>query len=120
MGNFFKSKGFTILNVFIICFLGFLIFKSRPIIESLNDEINELKGRITRSDEKTEKLQSGFEYFESDSYLERQAKLKLNLKNPGENVAYIVRDEEKIASKSEDIEEKDFLSDLIERIFKRD
>ncbi len=120
MGNFLKSKGFTILSIFTICFLGFLVFKNKPIIESLNNEINELEGRIAGSDEKTEKLQSEFEYFESNSYLDRQARLKLNLKDPGENVAYIVRDEEKIASDSEDIEKKDFLNNLINRIFKRD
>ncbi len=100
--------------------LGFLIFKSKPIVESLNQELGDLEDRIAESEGKTEDLQSEFDYYESDSYLEKQARLKLNLKNPGENVAYIVRDEDETASSSEDLEEKSFWSNLIDKIFRRD
>ena len=120
MNNLFKTKVFTIFCIVLICFLGFMIFQSRPIIESLDTDIDELKNRITESDRKTEQLESDFEYFESEAYLERQARLKLGLKDPEESVAYIVRDGEEIASNSEDIEEKSFWSNLIDKIFKRD
>ncbi len=120
MNNLFKTKVFTIFSIVLIVFLGFMIFKSRPIIESLDTNIDELENRIAESDRKTEQLESDFEYFESEAYLERQARLKLGLKDPEENVAYIVRDGEEIASDSEDIEEKSFWSNLIDKIFKRD
>jgi len=120
MDNFFRTKIFTVFSFILIGFLGFMILKSKPIIETLDTEIDELENRIAESERKTEQLESDFEYFESEGYLERQARLKLGLKDPEENVVYIVRDEEKTASDSEDIEKKSFWSSFLEILFKRD
>lgn len=119
MDKFFESKFFTALSIFLVAVLGFMIFRSRPAEELLNEDIKNRESRIAELQRKTEQLRSEFIYFESESYLEKQARLKLGLKKPGENVVYIVRDEKETASESENFE-KDFWGKLMDKIFTRD
>lgn len=119
MDNIFHSKIFAVLSFVFIVFLGSLIVKNRPLVKSLDGNISGLEEKISEVELKTEELESDFSFFESDTYLERQARLKLNLKKPNEFIAYIIREEKISTTSDESIEEKgliqktfDFLSNL--------
>jgi len=55
----------------------------------LTKEINGLKSEIERLEGKNQQLADLMEYFQEGSYLEQEARLKLNLKKPGEKVVVI-------------------------------
>lgn len=55
----------------------------------LTKEINGLKSEIERLEGKNQQLADLMEYFQEGSYLEKEARLKLNLKKPGEKVVVI-------------------------------
>ena len=55
----------------------------------LTQEINKLKTEIEKLESKNEQLASLMEYLKEEPYLEKEAKLKLNLKNPGEKVVIL-------------------------------
>lgn len=55
----------------------------------LTKEINGLKSEIERLEGKNQQMADLMEYFQEGSYLEKEARLKLNLKKPGEKVVVI-------------------------------
>lgn len=63
-------------------------------LESLEDKIKE----IERSNSSLAKLMA---YFKSPAYLERESKLKLNVRRPDENVVFIFQDEKEAIVKEE-------------------
>jgi len=58
----------------------------------LKKEISELKLEIDRLEGNKDQLSNLMEYFKNDSYLEQEARVKLNLKKPGEKVVILSRD----------------------------
>jgi len=55
----------------------------------LTQEINKLKTEIDKLEGKNEQLADLMEYFKQEPYLEKEARLKLNLKKPGEKVVFL-------------------------------
>jgi cell division protein FtsB len=55
----------------------------------LTQEINRLKLEIERIEGRNEQLVNLMEYFQEESSLEKEARLKLNLKKPGEKVVIL-------------------------------
>ena len=55
----------------------------------LTKEINGLKSEIERLEGKNQQLADLMEYFQEGSYLEKEARLKLNLKKEGEKVVVV-------------------------------
>ena len=55
----------------------------------MDQEIGALKAEIAKMDGKGQDLNQLLSYFNSESYLEREAKDKLNLKKEGENVVMV-------------------------------
>ncbi|MBI2057441.1 MAG: septum formation initiator family protein [Candidatus Yanofskybacteria bacterium] len=101
MQGFFQSKLFTILLLAGVFFLSISLVRVRPQkiavekhLESLEDKIKE----IERSNSSLAKLMA---YFKSPAYLEREAKLKLNVRRPDENVVFIFQDEKEVVVKEE-------------------
>jgi len=63
----------------------------------LTQEIDQLKLEIERIEGKNEQLANLMEYLKEDEYIEKEARLKLNLKKPGEKVIILAdRTEEEI------------------------
>jgi len=60
----------------------------------LTKEINRLKSEIERLENKDQNLADLLEYFEDESYLEKEARLKLNLQKPGEKLVIISKDQQ--------------------------
>ena len=119
MSKFLHSEFFTVLSLILIGTLVFFIVKSKSVVKELTQEIQGLEDKIANVEKDTENLEEDLEYFKSDVYLERQARVKLNLKKPGETIAYIVR-EDRVASESEAEEEGGFFKKLFNSVFKRD
>lgn len=80
-------------------FIGFLIIILILIIIALgregyryfgiNQEIKNLEQKIEKLKQENEELEGMEKYFESKEFLEKQARLKLNLAKPGEGVIII-------------------------------
>lgn len=71
-------------------------YQLKKEIDSLNASIEQLQG-------KNHQLSNLMEYFKQESYLEKEARLKLNLKKPGEQVVILSSDLDNDPSVSEDV-----------------
>ncbi len=69
----------------------------------LNNEINKLQAEIDKSEKRNKQLADLMEYFKEESHLEKEARLKLNLKKPGERVV-ILRDSQINGTSSNDLD----------------
>ena len=57
---------------------------------ALREERKRLGAELVLLQQKKAELEEGLLHFQSESYLEREAKRRLNLKNPGEHAVVIV------------------------------
>lgn len=91
--NFIKKLlGSKVFLFFIIlALIGLVISLGRESYRKyqLTKEINRVKSEIERLEGRNNKLANLLEYFKEESYLEKEARLKLNLKKPGEKVVVI-------------------------------
>jgi len=87
-----SSKIFLFIVVFIFIFLliGFVRETYRKY--QLTSEINQLKLNIDKLEGDNQQLTNLMDYFKEDSYLEKEARIKLNLKKPGETVVVLSKD----------------------------
>ena len=68
--------------------------------------LENLEGKITETEKTNSDLSRLLDYFKSRSYLEREAKIKLNVRQPDENVVFIYEDEK--ANMSEEEKNRNF------------
>ena len=91
-----KEKKFSLLGKFsLVLFVVFAGFISWAIYKQTNKKA-EIQSEITKLEEEAQKIdkenflaQERISYLESPDYQEREAKDKLNLKNPDENVVIV-------------------------------
>ena len=83
------SKVFLFAAVFILIFLIISLGRESYRKHQLTKEINNLKSEIERLDGRNRQLANLMDYFEEESFLEKEARLKLNLKKPGEKVVIL-------------------------------
>ena len=88
-----QSRWFTILAVIVIGFFLLLIIKLRPSLETVSQEVNNLDQKIAEAEQNLSELQKLGDYFKSVAYLEREARLKLNYKKPGESVVFVYKNQ---------------------------
>ena len=93
MKNVLQSRWFTFLAVIIIGFFLLLIIKLKPSLETASQEVNNLDQKIAEAEQDLSELQKLGDYFKSVAYLEREARLKLNYKNPGESVVFVYKNQ---------------------------
>lgn len=79
----------TLLGLAIIILISLPLVKNLSQRHKINQEIKELEQEIAQMENKNIDLNKFVSYLESDQFLEEQARLKLNLKGQGENVAVI-------------------------------
>lgn len=93
----------TFVLVFIAGFLIWLINKDFPEKIETGKQLGDLKSKIEALKKEEERQKSLVEYLNSESYLEKQARIRLNLKKVGEEVVFIYRkdDLEKASSSLE-------------------
>ncbi|MFH1611884.1 MAG: septum formation initiator family protein [bacterium] len=80
------SKTFLVLILFAL--IGIVLSVGRESYNKyqLTKEINKLKGDIEKIEGRNSQLADLMDYFSEDSFLEKEAKVKLNLQKPGEKV----------------------------------
>ena len=107
----------TFILVFIAGFLIWLIIKDFPEKIETGKQLGDLKSKIETLKKEEERQKSLAEYLGSESYLEKQARIRLNLKKEGEEVVFIYRkDDSAKASESFGDAENPVLSKLKEFI----
>jgi len=87
-----SSKIFLFIVVFILIFLLIGLIKETYRKHQLTSEINELRSNIDKLEGDNQQLIDLMDYFKEDSYLEKEARIKLNLKKPGETVVVLSKD----------------------------
>jgi cell division protein FtsL len=66
----------------------------------INKEIEDLKAQIASADKSNQQISEMIDYLGTSSYLEKQAREKLNMKKPGEEVVIIEPSSDSTASSS--------------------
>jgi cell division protein FtsB len=85
----FGSKSFLFLVSFILIALTISLGRESYRKYQLNKEIESLRTDIEQLEGRNRQLANLMRYFEDESYLEKEARLKLNLKKPGEKVVIL-------------------------------
>ncbi|TSC74665.1 MAG: Uncharacterized protein G01um101444_226 [Parcubacteria group bacterium Gr01-1014_44] len=99
--GFFQSTLLNILALAAVFFLAVSIGKLRPQKTIIDARLQNLEGKITETEKANSDLARLLDYFKSRAYLEREAKLKLNVRRPDENVVFIYEDEKESAMNNE-------------------
>lgn len=89
---FFNPKFLTLIGLIVIILISFPFAKNAAKQYKINQEISDYKKDITSLQNKNADLKNFVSYLESDQFTEEQARLKLNLKKPGEDVTIIKTD----------------------------
>jgi len=87
-----SSKIFLFVAIFILIFLLIGLVRETYRKYQLTSEINQLKLNIDKLEGDNQQLVDLMDYFKEDSYLEKEARIKLNLKKPGETVVVLSKD----------------------------
>lgn len=101
-------------GIFIFTFSAFLKITWQKI--EIQGQIDKLKNEAERLEANNKDLTGFLDYFESESFKEREMRLKLNLQKPDERVIIISRDE--VKSKKEVSEAQDDKAQMISNIRK--
>lgn len=88
--KFFTSQIFITLALLVILIvLAIPSFRNYQQRRSVDQEVNALKEEIAQAEAQNNDFRKMVEYLESEQFVEEQARLKLGLKKPGENVVVI-------------------------------
>lgn len=106
---------FTFVLLFVTGFLVYLIVGDYPAKLETKRQLEDLRDKIGALEKEEERQKNLVEYLNSESYLEKQARLRLNLKKEGEEVVFVYRKDDEIkASEGLKETENSFLSKLKE------
>lgn len=102
-GGFWQSKLCTLLAIMVIVFLGLALLRIQPQKVVVEKKVKNFQDKIMELEKSSAELAQLLDYFKSDAYLEREAKLKLNVRRPEEQVVFLHKDDvsQKAASSSE-------------------
>jgi cell division protein FtsB len=87
-----QRKTLTIALMLFVAWIGYRAWQVRVQRTRIAGETGDLELRVHDLERNNQFLASSSAYFSSDAYLERQARLKLNYKLPGEEVAFVYKD----------------------------
>lgn len=94
---FFKSKWLLAVLIPAVGWLGFSFIKINLHSDLVNKEVQGLEAKIANLEEENFNLEKILGYFNSQSFLEREARLRLNYKGADEEVAFVYPDEGVVA-----------------------
>lgn len=78
-----------LLAIAALGYIGFSTFQETKKKQQIEDEINKLKKEAEEINRENLNLEEKIYYLESDEFKQREAKEKLNLRSPGEQVVVI-------------------------------
>src|SRR3989344_3539513 len=101
--NIFKSKLIIILLISIIGWLSLSLTKIKLQGDIVNKEVGDLEAKIRDLEDSNSSLDKLIGYLRRPSFLDKEARLKLNYKSEGEEVAFVYPDMSvEVGSKSSD------------------
>ena len=77
-------------------FLSWLIISDFPQKAAVSRQVKDLEAKIEALKKEEEKQKSLEAYLNSESYLEKQARLRLNFKKEGEEAVFVYRNDEPV------------------------
>src|SRR3989344_9665984 len=90
--NIFKSKLIIILLISIIGWLSLSLTKIKLQGDIVNKEVGDLEAKIRDLEDSNSSLDKLIGYLRRPSFLDKEARLKLNYKSEGEEVAFVYPD----------------------------
>ncbi len=84
--------GIILLLIFL---LGLSLLKHRQEQQNINQNIAQLKKQINQLEKNNKRLEYLISYFQSDNYVEKEARTKLEMKKPGEKVIVVLNNNKK-------------------------
>lgn len=85
----YSQKFFAFISLSIIILISFPLIKKTNKRSEINNEIQNLEKEINKFESTNKSLTSLIAYLESNQFVEKQARLNLELKKPGESVVVI-------------------------------
>ena len=98
-----KSKIFTIGIVLIAGWLVLSVIRVQSHYASLTEKDMILSGKVAHMEQQNESLSAEISYGQHPVYLEKEARVKLNMKHPDEEVLFVYGEDEVVATVSEDV-----------------
>jgi len=77
-------KVVLVINLLLLCFFSFNLFREYFKNRQLNKEINKLEVMASELEAKNLDILNMVEYLDTEEFLEQEARLKLGLQKPGE------------------------------------
>ncbi|MBI2003412.1 MAG: septum formation initiator family protein [Parcubacteria group bacterium] len=111
-----RQLALTFILIFAAGFLVYLVARDYPKKMEIESQLGDVKNKIAALKKDEEKQMAMAEYLNSESYLEKQARLRLNLKKEGEEVVFIYKKDGPENINQEEDDENSFLSKL-KRLF---
>lgn len=114
-------------SAFLLFLTGFFLWgivRDWPQRAEVSRQLEDLEAKIAAVEKEGERKERMADYLNSESYLEKQARLRLNLKKEGEEVVFVYRNDDS-AKASESFEDTENpvlskLKELIRIIWSRD
>lgn len=120
-----RSVALSILLVFVAIALLGVVLRGIPQKREYDKQVKDTEQKIRALKKEESRLKEMSDYFKSEAYLEKQARIRLNLKKEGEKVVFIYKkgENDKISSESGNIKKEengfiDKIKKLIKDIFK--
>jgi len=88
--NLLQSKLFLVIVFALVCLLGWVNFQQHR--QSFKQELAQKQQSLKQARLKNEQLKQLRDYYNTEVFLEREARRKLNQQKPGEQVMIIARD----------------------------
>ena len=89
MAKLLYSKSFVVFLIIILTLVVIALGRESYRYYRVNQEIKDLEQRIGELEKSNEEFSRMQEYFQSEEFLEKEARLKLNLAKPGEKLIII-------------------------------
>ncbi len=100
--RFLQSKIFTVFIVLVAAFLVWSLVKLWPRKILVQNRLDNLQEKIAETEKSNTSLAKMLDYFKSPAFLERESKLKLNVRRPDENVIFVYPNEKDSLTKPEE------------------
>lgn len=89
-----SSKVLLLISLFILIYFSVNLIKEVINRRDLQREVNKLQAEIDGLEGRNKELGSLIEYFKTMDFVEKEARLKLNLRKPGEHIIIVPEEKE--------------------------
>lgn len=100
---FSKAKIIIILALIFIVFISIPVFRKMNQKNALDKEIRALEDQAAVIEQKNKELNNVIDYLHSDAFVEKEARVHLDMQKAGEKVV-VIQDQSKAADNSDDVD----------------